>query len=362
MAYAQRQKTEHPFRTIARDLKEDRIPSVVLLCGTEDYLVDWARNLLTDRFVRSEGRALDLTVPDLSGGAAAIREACETLPVLSERKVVWVRDLPLFRGRMEDWFSADELEQLAAWLPETAPTTLLLFTAGGSLAEKGKKASAKKSALLNALKKHGRVYDMGPLDRRELKEFIVKRCKQGGKWMSLDTLDLLIDESGYFNKEIDYGLYHLAGDLSKMMAITREPEITARDVRDCLSMNLEHDTFKMLDAVSAGNKAEAFSLLRDLMAQGTSPQQILASIAGQTELMMQISGMRASGFSMEEIRKRTGVHEFRLKKAGRFAERYPTRELRRMLAACFDTDERIKSGLLPGDMALELLIAGFGEH
>ena len=77
-------------------------------------------------------------------------------------------------------------------------------------------------------------------------------------------LDALIWESGYFNQDIDYALFNLENDLKKMVALSAGNEITMDDFTDSISDNLEHNTFKMIDAISQSRKQEAFRLLHGL--------------------------------------------------------------------------------------------------
>ena len=97
---------EHAFVTIERDLKEGNIPSVVLLCGREEYLVKWYEAVLVKRFVSESSRALDLTV--LEEGDATVRriaESLETVSLMSERKVVVIPDFAPAAGKAMRGFS-----------------------------------------------------------------------------------------------------------------------------------------------------------------------------------------------------------------------------------------------------------------
>ena len=60
----------------------------------------------------------------------------------------------------------------------------------------------------------------------------------------------------------------------------------------------------------------------------------------------------------EQIAKKTKVHEFRVGKAMKFQQKYDENELKRILLSAYETDDKIKSGLLEPALALELLIAG----
>ena len=50
---------EHAFVTVEKDLKAGNIPRVVLLCGKEEYLIQWYTEALIKKYVSDMSRALD---------------------------------------------------------------------------------------------------------------------------------------------------------------------------------------------------------------------------------------------------------------------------------------------------------------
>ena len=97
MAMDYREK-EHAFITIEKDLKGGKVPRVVLLCGSEEYLIEWYAQTLIRRYVSDACRALDLV--RLEGDSLTlerIREGLETVSLMSERSFSY----PIFFRRQE---------------------------------------------------------------------------------------------------------------------------------------------------------------------------------------------------------------------------------------------------------------------
>ena len=67
--------------------------------------------------------------------------------------------------------------------------------------------------------------------------------------------------------------------------------------------------------------------------------------------------MSEGGLKIGEIKKALKAHEYRVQKALDFARSYSISDLKRILSVAYTTDTRIKSGLLEGQLALEMLIA-----
>ena len=337
--------------TIERDLKEGNIPSVVLLCGREEYLVKWYEAVLVKRFVSESSRALDLTV--LEEGDATVRriaESLETVSLMSERKVVVIQDFAPAAGKAMRGFSENDAKELAEYFPNVPGESLLIITAGESEDKK------KKNRIRAGAEKYGKVYDFGELNESQLRGFIEKRLRASGLRYRPSVTDLIMSESGYGNRAIEYSLYNLENDLRKIIAGS-EDEIKAGDVKALLSQNPETNVFAMLDAIGRNRKDEALRLLYNVLDSGEPVFKVLGLIASQTELILSIKEMKEEGRSLEEMQKLTGVHPFRVKKALPVAAQYSREQLRRTLAEVYRVDENIKSGVFSQELALEYFIA-----
>lgn len=203
----------------------------------------------------------------------------------------------------------------------------------------------------------GSLYDFGPLSGAQLRSFIVKRFKASGKVCRNSIVDMLIEDSGYGNREIDYNLYNLENDIRKIIAHSDGEEIVSSDVALTISTNLETNVFAMLDAISRNRKDEAYRLLHNLLVSGEGVYRLLALISSQLELILEVKEMRDEGMSLPQMHKLLGIHEFRIKKAMSVTEKYSSSGLKKILSKAYEIDGNIKTGLLDQTLALELFIA-----
>jgi DNA polymerase-3 subunit delta len=330
---------EHASQQIARDVKEGGLPGLLLLCGEEPYLIRWALGLVEDACVPGTAQSLDITrLAAESTDMDEILRCCETLPMLSQRRIVEVAGLPA------DLSPAEGLEGL----PESC---VLIFILDGS------PSSAAEKALEKKIRESGSVYKFSVLDEKLLAGFIGKRLREAGKTIHPQVAARIARESGYLEREGAYRLGNLHNDLLKMAAHAPGSEITQDDVSACLAQTLESNAFALLDAVSKNRKDEAFRLLHDLLRNGENVYRILTSLASQMELLLCVKEMRQEGKSPAEIQSLLKVHEFRIRKALAFSEKYSTRDLKRVLRELCQVDRRIKSGFLEQETALEMFIA-----
>ena len=243
---------------------------------------------------------------------------------------------------------------LTEYFKEIPEGSLLLITASEI-----DETKAKKNKVRTAVEKHGKVYDFQALNDSQLQNFIEKRFRGAGKMYSPSTIRLIMSESGYGNKAIDYSLYNLENDLRKIIAHSgSEGQITPEDVKEVLASNPENNVFAMLDAIGRNRKDEAFRLLHNLLQAGTPVFNLLRLITGQLELILTVKEMREEGMTPAQMQKALGIHQFRIKKAMAVTGQYSMKDLRAALCAAYEVDENIKTGLLDGQLALEYFIAG----
>lgn len=346
---------EHAFLTVNRALKSGKPGNPVLLCGVETYLIDWACNEFVNRFTDETVRFMDLAVVDGDNGSLSVLiEACETMPAVSEKKMVIARNIPGIYGKSSKLWTPTDNKILCEYVYKVPVNTELVFV---ETLRNDVIANKWMSPLVKAIKDTGRVYDLGPLSRGDLIKFINKRLSEGGKIIEPEARDMLINESGYFNREIDYGLYNLENDIQKLIALNNEEEITCAAVEDCVSQNPEHNIFKMLDSISNSRKDEAFRLLYNLSLTGSNVFQLLSTVISQLELMVICKEMRGEGCSMAAMKKELKIHEYRLQKAAGFADKHERASLLNMLRTALKVERNIKYGMLSQEMAMEMMIA-----
>ncbi len=355
-----RDKEEHAFRRISEDLAAGAMPGVVLLCGKEQYLVKWSVNSIIEKYIEQATAAFDLT--ELQGENAtadAVTAACETLPVMSPKKVVYLPDYPPLAGRKAGSADAQsEAKKLAAYLGDIPDTTILVMTYDPSANESPDRKGGMNQALFKAAENYGAVYDFGPLDQRTLKAFINKRFAAAGIRPDQRAVETIIDVSGYTRRDSDYTIYDLVNDISKMIAVSDGGNVTEADVLSVTAGSAEKNVFAMIDALAAGRKQDVFRLYFNLAEAGEDMRGVVNMMIRQFELMLISREMSDEGRSVAEIGKATGISsEYRIKRTMQSGRRFSVAALRRALLSAYRIDTNVRAGLLDMNTAVEIFIS-----
>lgn len=395
-------KTEHAFKAFAQDLRGSMDYPVIFMYGAEDYLIEWAVGQLVKRFVGRGAGELDFEKPEADAAVEDIINACETFSMFSEKRVVWVKDLPALSQDNAKGWGEKQLHKLEEYLDAPNPGTILIFSSS-KVKNDPRDRREKKSKLNKLLLQKAKCYDFCPLDRKALRAFIEKRIRSAGLTIGRDDLEYLVDSTGYFHKDTEYRLMNLNSDLEKIVSLAlgapgggqgpaagsagpagaagqgrptapgtgtnaevpapapytaHQPvgKVSREDIDRAILGDMDTYVFDFLDYVSSNRKEEAFLLLNNMFSAGSDVFGILSILVNQFELMTEIRELSEEGMGLPAITKEMGMHEFRIKKALAAANRMSLGKLKTTLRQLYDIDTDIKQGNIDGALALELLI------
>ena len=348
-------KTEHAFKTFAADLRKGIEDPVIYMYGEEEYLIDWAVNTLSGKYISGSFAAADFEKPDSETAQMEdIVRSCETISMFSQKRIVWVREYPPLVQDNVKGFGDSQLKVLEEYLEEPNPGTVLIFSSS-KVKNDPKDRKEKKTKLNKLLLSKAKCYDFCPLDRPALRAFIEKRFKVNGLEIDRSTSDYIVDISGYYHKDSDYRLMNMDTDLNKIVSLS-EGRVRKEDVDRAVLGDMDTYVFDLLDQLSANRKDDAFALLHNIVASDSDVFPVLGLMISHFELLTEVSELRDRGMDISGIVREMGVHEFRVKKAIKAADRFGTEKLKSVLCRLYEIDTDIKQGNIDGITALELLV------
>lgn len=341
-------KQEHAYKRFGADLKNNDFEPVIFLYGVEQYLVEWAAMSLVKKYVNSGALSFDFVKFDEENAPVDdILTACETFPMFSEKRVVWVKNHALLKSANPKGFSASDKTAILHYAAAPSEQTILILTTD---------SAGEKMDLFKELKKECRAYDFDRLDRVQLGAFAEKRFKTAGVSIKRDVLRYLIDETGYFNRESEYRIFNLENDIKKIIAHSDGQEVRPEDISSALNGDMDTFVFNFLDAAAGKKKDVAFTLMHNMMNTGVDVFAITAMLISQFELLLEVKEFKEDSMTSAEIVKIMKIHEFRVKKAMQTADRFTKAKLKEILVQLYEIDRNIKTGVLEPNLALELLV------
>lgn len=320
-------------------LKQGSISGCYLFEGEEEYTKRSALKSLREKVAGGDFAAMNDTrlidpAPD------ALIAASETLPFMSDRRFIEVRDSAMLStGKAKDYDEDSAVKELDAYLPQMPDTTVIVFFVRG-------KADGRKK-LYQVLKKKGTIVAFDPLDDRELARWIAATLKKEGKKISAATCQRI-----WFSAGRDLTL--LANELGKLAAYAGDrEEVTESDVQAVCVQSTEYKVYDMADTLLSGQGAKAMRMLEALLRDGEERLMLLSLLGRQCRQLSYAKAMAASGSQAGEIAGKMGVPGFVVRKLLDTARAFTQQQLNEMAKLCLETEYLVKSGQMMDGGSLE---------
>lgn len=302
-----------------------------------------------------------------------IRNICDTLPFLSERRLVVVLGLPkrkrgagddsdgdapvaeaptkaTGKGKKAKSGGADPrafIQALADYAEHVPETTTLVILAGEQLDAA--------SPLLKAAQQHGKVRTFITPKGAALEQWVAKRAEATGATIAPDATRLLIDLIGD-------NLRLLAHEVEKLSVyVGRGGRIGVEQARALTPEVSQSRIFDLTDALARRDRSRALALLHELLANGEQPLGIVALTAAQTRALIQVKSLSERGMRSPQIAQVAGMAPFVVEKSLPLARQFSFAQLEAAHRALLDTDIALKSSRMSPELALDLLTLQFGE-
>ncbi len=327
------------MKRIAQDIKNGQFSKVYLLYGEEAYLRRQYRDNLINALVAQED-AMNCSI--YTGKDINVNEVVDmagTMPFFAERRVIVVEN--------SGWFKEgnDKIIDLVKTLPDT---TCLIFV---------EEETDKRTKLYKACTTNGYAAMCAVQDEATLQKWVMGLLKKEGKRITPDALNLLLDKTGT-SMEI------IRREVEKLVCYKYYDEgITAADVEELCIVQLQNKIFDMVEAVAQKDQKTALALYYSLLALKEAPMKILALIARQFNMLLQVKEMKQKGYQEKEIASQTGLNGYYLKKKYiPQAAQFKQAVLVDALNACVEADERIKTGHMVDRLSVELIIVQLSQR
>jgi DNA polymerase-3 subunit delta len=308
------------LRGMADELADLR--SVYLIYGKEPLLVERALERLKGRFAKVGDASLDLMQyrGDVAD-ATEILNACNTLPLLSEKRLVIVRDV--------DSLDAEDQRSLAAYVAEPSPTTILVLV--------GEKLN-KSSRLYKSVDAAGGVHEYKAPYKREYPAKTVELMAERGYRLSYDDAERLVRATGADLRRID-------AELEKLVAFLGERrDVTTRDVEQVVASSPSVSVFELSDAVGARECERALRMLGELLDGGESVHGVHALLTRRVRELMAARSLRDRGEGTPaRLSANLGRPEWQVRELPRQAARFTPDELVDALRGAAATEAAMKT-------------------
>lgn len=264
---------------------------------------------------------------------ADVLDACSSMPFLSPRRLVVLRDAGnVGKGDSDTGAAVDAVVRYVS-----APadfTTLVVVAGGGATSQK----------IVNAVKKHGEIIDVDPGKGKARTAWVSQRIKDAPVSLTSDAVAAVNDHLGE-----DVG--SLPGLLDRLVALYGEgARVDVDRLVPVLGSAGAIPPWDLTDAIDVGDTDRALSLLRRIMVNGERhPLAVMAIIQSHYMKMLSLDGSGAR--NSKDAAAIVGGAPFMAEKALRQANRLGSAALFRAVQLLSQADLDLKGGSQIGGVA-----------
>ncbi len=318
---------------LERSLREGLRP-LYLLLGPEIYLRRAAAHAITEaalsRTLLREFNEASFSL--LSDSVQSAIAAAEQLPMMSDMRVVRIRDFARLRETDED--------VLIHYLTNPSPSTVMIFTA--EELDKRKKSS---KVLLNVCT----VVEFSPLKDAEAKAWAKTRLKE----LKTAADDQVLNE---IIRLVGTDVQTLSNELDKLAsAAAATGRITPESVDELIGRTRELSNFELGDHLLAGNRKRALETLHRLLDDGAEPVMLVGLIAGNYHRLALGKHLLQRG-GREEVFRNISLPPFKRDSYISTLQRSTAAKIARGIQLTAAADLAIKTSQATPRLQLELLV------
>jgi DNA polymerase-3 subunit delta len=318
---------------LERSLRESPQP-LYLLLGTERFLRDTAARAITEAALHGtllrefNESSFNLQRDSVHSAIAA----AEQLPMMSERRVVRIRDF----GRLRE---SDE-ETLIRYLNNPAPSTVMIFITD----DLDKRKKATKSLLDNCV-----VVDFATLKDAEAKAWARTRLKE----LKTSADDAVLSE---IISLVGTDVQTLFSEIDKLAsAVADTGRIVPEVVDELIGRSRELSNFELGDHLLANNRKRALETLHRLLDDGAEPVMLIGLIAGNFHRLALAKSLLAKG-GREEVFRNISLPPFKRDAYIANLQRNDAAKIAHGLQLTAAADLAIKTSQATPRLQLELLV------
>ncbi len=328
------------FQKLQSALKSGDLGRCYVLYGEEDYIRAQYLGRLKDALLAGPAASFNFhrfSRDDLDWDAVA--NAVETLPMMSERTVVEIDNVDLYK---EPEAAREKAAALLSDLPEHCCLVFYYDTVPFAPDKRMRK-------LHSALEGAAELVEFQKQPPSALRVWVRRQVRAGGK-------DIDVETSDYLAFLTDNSLSAMSGEIEKLCAYAAGPLITREDVEAVVEPTLTAVSFDISNAIVDGDFDRALKKLRELFAMQQEPISLLGAVAAQMRRLQCARVLIENGRGNGELMKLCGMSEYPAKLTMGAARRLPPSFCARSVLLCLETDRQLKSSYDDPQRLLELLL------
>lgn len=332
------------YHTLLQQLHKGEVCEIYFFSGEEKLLQERALKALEQQLLPSGLE--DFNKEIIAGDSVTPKQIAEmamNLPFMAEKRILIVQPpLPFLSIPKSDKSGQASLQYLLEYLEHPNPQCCLVFCGDGALGKMG--------ALNKKLQEKAAQVDFAPLKGKGLEKWITDYVTAAGRSIDRQALE-------YLSSINSFDLQIMEQELQKVLLYQMDAKtITLQHMQEIVTKTVESNIFALSDSIGNKKGNEALQILKDMFYLGESPFKLLGFLARHFRNLILVKDYRSQGYDESQIKEKTKLHPFVIKKSIRQAERFTMQQLITALEQLLLMEVELKSTTTNGEELLEQFV------
>lgn len=333
------------FKTAEDILKAKKFPSIILIFGDEEFLVEKSLDKLLTELIKDENDKYNYDNLNQSESSLAnIVDIADAFPMMSERRVVVVKNFDkFFKGRTSK--KNEEFLKFEKFLTNPLDTTVMILIGAPSTLNnisKSKPATIEKNIKsakfpYDILLKEHICINHPKIYESEYPAWVLNRVKEFGKTISREAADLLIANSMQTIRDLNNEIEKLNIFLGESKSIGIE------EVNRLVGANREFNVFELQKAVGKRDLNRSLKILFNMLSNDRQEMLIISMLTRYFTTLWKILEEQVRTRDKYQLAGKVGISPFFVPEYQSAARRYSPIELDRSFVELCEADEQLKT-------------------
>jgi DNA polymerase III subunit delta len=332
------------------DIKNKKIKNLYLFYGPEEYLTKYYLESIEKLLLSEDMKTLNRIILDGKVDIKKIIEACETMPVFSEKKVVIVKNSGLLKAKKkteDDSKGKGADDSLSSYLTGMPEYTCLIFY---------EEEIDKRVKVIDTIKKNGLIVEFSFQKPAELVRWVVKAFKSYGK--DIDTFS-----ASQFVENCEQGMTEILNEINKVaLYLGDKTKVTDSVIEKICTKSIKGRIFDLTDAIAEKNAGKSLKLLNDMIVLKEPIPKILFMITRQFRQILEMKLLNNEGLNTSLSASKMGITPYAAGKIAKQTKSFDVETLKEAIEESLEMDLAIKTGKIDERIAVELLISRFSQN
>lgn len=312
--------------------------NIYLIYGNENYLIKKKLDEIITKNNIEKDNIIRYNLDEVNVSEAIIEAS--TVSMFQTSKLIICEGCKFLTGENKKEINHN-IDMLLEYINHPFSDVYLVF-----IVEKEKLDDRKK--IVKELKKLSKVVECKKIENYNLNSYLENYIKDKGYIITSKNIDLIISIAGL-------DLANLINEIDKLLIYKdTDKNISEDDIKNLICVNIEDNIFALTNAIMNNQKEKIIKIYKDLISMGEDEIKLIATLANQFRLLLQVKLMKNNGYSDNEMISTLKEHPYRIKlaKNSLFGED----KLKDKILKLSELDYKIKSGNIDKNLGLELFL------